>query len=155
MRWIKIRKAVSEDTDDIWELEKICFPTPWSREDFSKDIGENILATYMVAVADNKLVAYAGIWVVVDEGHVTNVGVHPDYRNEGIATMLFMELIAAAREKGASRFTLEVRPSNDSAIALYEKFGFITVGYRKEYYADNKEDALIMWLYEEEDDERR
>ena len=153
MKWVRIKVAREEDVDGVWELEKICFPTPWSRADFEKDIVENILATYMVAIVDDKLVAYAGMWVVLDEGHITNIGVHPDYREEGIATMVIMELIAAAREKGARRFTLEVRPSNVNAIALYRKFGFVSVGYRKEYYADNKEDAMIMWLYEEDDNE--
>ena len=149
MRWIKIRKAFPEDIDGIYEIEKNCFPVPWARADFEKDIGENILATYIVAETDNKIVAYAGIWVVLDEGHITNIGVLPEYRNEGIATMVVMDLIKNAREKGANRFTLEVRPSNEKAIALYQKFGFKPVGYRKGYYADNKEDAMIMWLIEE------
>ena len=153
MRWIRIKIAREEDVDGVWELEKICFPTPWSRAAFEKDIVENILATYMVAIADDKLVGYAGMWVVLDEGHITNIGVHPDYRHEGIATMVIMELIAAAREKGAKRFTLEVRPSNANAIALYRKFGFIPVGYRKEYYEDDKEDAMVMWLYDNDEED--
>jgi ribosomal-protein-alanine N-acetyltransferase len=149
MNWINLRTARPEDVDAIWELEKICFQTPWSRADFERDISENILATYMVAYHKEQLVAYAGIWVVLDEGHITNVAVHPDFRNQGIATMILVELLNRAREKGATRFTLEVSTKNDLAIALYEKFGFRNAGCRKEYYEGTKEDAMIMWLYEE------
>jgi ribosomal-protein-alanine N-acetyltransferase len=135
--------------DAVWALDGLCFGTPWARSDFEKDIGDNILAAYMVAETGKQLIGYAGIWVVVGEGHLTNVAVHPDWRDQGVATMLLAELLKAARQKGAERFTLEVRPSNARAVALYEKFGFHTVGYRKGYYGDNGEDAAIMWLHED------
>jgi ribosomal-protein-alanine N-acetyltransferase len=133
------------------DLDRICFAAPWTRGDFEKEVGQNILATYMVAESGGQLIGYAGIWVVIDEGHITNVAIHPDRRDQGIATMLLSELLEAARQMGARRFTLEVRPSNASAVALYEKFGFRTKGYRKGYYGDNGEDAAIMWLFEDED----
>ncbi|MDR2157141.1 MAG: ribosomal protein S18-alanine N-acetyltransferase [Clostridiales Family XIII bacterium] len=148
MNWIRIRRARPEDVDDVTALERICFATPWARSDLEKDIGENILASYMIAESADRLIGYAGIWVVIDEGHITNVAVHPDWRGQGVATMLLSELLETARRKGAKNFTLEARASNATAIALYEKFGFRTVGYRRQYYADNGEDAAIMWLKE-------
>jgi ribosomal-protein-alanine N-acetyltransferase len=152
MKWYKIRKANSDDVAQIAELEKLCFPHPWSEADIRKDIAENILATYIVCLEaddnEEKIVAYAGIWNVVDEGHITNVAVHPGHRRRGVATMVVDNLLQVARERGAERFTLEVRRSNRSAIELYEKFGFREVGYRKGYYTAENEDALIMWLIE-------
>ncbi|MDR2610639.1 MAG: ribosomal protein S18-alanine N-acetyltransferase [Clostridiales Family XIII bacterium] len=94
---------------------------------------------------DPLLVGYAGLWVVLDEGHITNVAVDPDYRRQGIAAMLLLKLLEAAREKGAKRFTLEVKRSNAAAIALYERFGFRAAGSRKGYYEEDGEDAVIMW----------
>jgi ribosomal-protein-alanine N-acetyltransferase len=132
-------------------LERLCFKIPWARSDFEKDIGENILASYLIAETNGQLVGYAGIWVVIDEGHITNIAVHPDWRGGGVATMLLMELLETARRKGAKRFTLEMRVSNANAGALYEKFGFRTVGYRKGYYQDTGEDAAIMWLHDAEE----
>ncbi|MDR0852705.1 MAG: ribosomal protein S18-alanine N-acetyltransferase [Clostridiales Family XIII bacterium] len=148
--WIKIRRATGDDVDAITEVEKRSFPKPWSREDFEKDICDNILATYVLAETRKEVIGYAGIWVVIDEGHITNVAVHPDWRDQGIATMIILSMLDAAREKGATRFTLEVRTSNAPAIALYEKFGFRAVGIRKKYY-ENGEDAAIMWKYDEND----
>jgi ribosomal-protein-alanine N-acetyltransferase len=150
MKIYKIRRAVAGDSSQIAALERICFAHPWSEADIERDVGENILATYMVCLAvsgdEEFIVAYAGIWNVADEGHVTNVAVHPDHRRKGVATMVVDNLLQAAREKGGRRFTLEVRRSNQAAIDLYEKFGFKGVGYRMGYYSENGEDALIMWL---------
>jgi ribosomal-protein-alanine N-acetyltransferase len=134
----------------MFALDRLCFATSWARSEFEREIGQNSLATYMVAESGGQLIGYAGIWVVVNEGHLTNIAIHHDWRTQGIATMLLAELLAVARQKGAERFTLEVRPSNANAVALYEKFGFRTAGYRKGYYGDNGEDAAIMWLYEDE-----
>jgi ribosomal-protein-alanine N-acetyltransferase len=145
--WIKIRRARPEDVDAVTAVEQLSFAKPWTREDFERDIGGNILATYMLAETNRQVIAYAGIWVVIDEGHITNVAVHPDWRDQGVATMVVLSLLDAARDKGATRFTLEVRTSNAPAIKLYEKFGFRTVGYRKHYY-ENGEDAAIMWKYD-------
>jgi ribosomal-protein-alanine N-acetyltransferase len=149
MKWIRLRRATSEDIEEIYGLEESCFPTPWAKADMLKDLRENLLSTYMIAETAGEVIGYAALWTVLDEGHVLNVAMRPDMRGQGIATMMLSSLLEAGREKGAKSFTLEVRPSNESAIALYEKFGFKTVGVRKEYYADNKEDALIMWLFED------
>jgi ribosomal-protein-alanine N-acetyltransferase len=148
MNWFKIRRAISEDAERIAELEHMCFSHPWPRADIERDIADNILAVYMTAeTGDNGVIAYAGLWVVVDEAHITNVAVHPDWRGKGIASMLLLSLLDAARDKGAVRHTLEVRVGNAEAIALYEKLGFRIVGRREKYY-ENSEDAAIMWRYD-------
>ena len=146
--WIKIRRAKAEDTETLWELDKRCFSLPWSREDFARDLNDNILSTYLVAEADSMIIADVGIWVVLDECHIMTIAVEPDWQKQGIGTMLMLEILRYAREAGATSYTLEVRRSNKAAIALYEKFGFTISGYRRSYYEDNKEDAAIMWKYD-------
>lgn len=148
----KIRLAAPEDTESIWELDKICFTVPWSYNDFENELNNNALALYVVAENNEKIIGYAGVWCIVDEGHITNVGVHPSYRKSGIGKKLIAALMDEARKKAGTRsFTLEVRVSNKPAIGLYEGFGFKEVGKRKGYYSDTKEDAAIMWWVESED----
>lgn len=139
---IQIMKA--EDIGEVYEIEHMCFTTPWSLESFAAEINNN-LAKYVVAKVDGKVVGYGGVWIVIDEGHITNIAVHPDYRGQGIGEALVKSLIALAKEHNVTRITLEVRPTNTAALNLYKKFGFIIQGIRKGYYEDTKEDALIMW----------
>jgi len=101
----------------------------------------------LVAIANGVVVGFAGIWLIIDEAHIINVAVLPEYRRNGIAKKLMVELLVRAKEKGAVCSTLEVRAGNEPAIKLYEGFGYVTVGRRKAYYHDNKEDALVMWLH--------
>lgn len=145
MSEIIIRDIKIEDLDDIMEVEELSFHTPWSRESFIKEITENKLALYIVAEIDGKVVGYCGIWIIVDEGHITNVAVHPEYRGNAIGKKLVKALIAKCKKINIEQLTLEVRVNNDVAIHLYESFGFKGVGVRKGYYTDTKEDALIMW----------
>jgi [ribosomal protein S18]-alanine N-acetyltransferase len=91
------------------------------------------------------LIGYAGLWLMVDEAHVTTIGVNPEYRGQGVGELLFLGLVDIAREMKAERMTLEVRVSNASAQALYRKYGLEVAGMRKRYYSDNGEDAYIMW----------
>jgi ribosomal-protein-alanine N-acetyltransferase len=91
------------------------------------------------------LVGYAGLWLMVDEAHVTTIGVNPEYRGQGVGELLFLGLVDISREMKAQRMTLEVRVSNASAQALYRKYGLEVAGMRKRYYSDNGEDAYIMW----------
>ena len=91
------------------------------------------------------MVGYIGVWKIVDEGHITNVAVSPDYRRMQIGSALLKNMLEITAEEGIVRHTLEVRTGNEAAIGLYEKFGFETAGVRKGYYEDNGEDALIMW----------
>lgn len=145
MEELIIRKAEEKDVKDIAELEKVCFSDPWSEDSVRYDVVDNKLAFYIVAEIDSKVVGYVGIWNIVDEGHITNVAVSPDYRRMHIASAMIEVLIDVTGEAGVERHTLEVRASNDAAIKLYEKYGFQREGIRKGYYQDNGEDALIMW----------
>lgn len=142
---VEISKMTIEDLDDIMVLERLSFAIPWSREAFMQEITNNMFARYICAKVDTVAVGYAGMWKVCDEGHVTNVAVHPEFRRNGIGAKLMEELILIARKENIARMTLEVRKSNIPAKELYLKFGFKVEGIRKGYYADNGEDAIIMW----------
>lgn len=143
-----VRLAEERDIIPMAEMDILCFSAPWSEESFRKEITENHLAFYIVAEISGRMVGYAGLWGIVDEGHITNVAVHPDFRRKGIGEALITVLLSHTREKGIVSHTLEVRASNDAAISLYLKFGFEPAGLRKNYYEDNGEDAIIMWRTE-------
>ena len=141
---IKFRKMTTDDAEQMAEIEELCFAMPWSRKDFWQEAVNNN-AVYIVGVIDEKIAAYAGAWISFEEAQVTNVAVHPSFRQQGIGTQLFKHLIDAVKLQGVTAITLEVRPSNEAALKLYEKFGLKSVGRRKHYYLDNNEDAIIMW----------
>jgi len=141
---MKIFRMTELDVDEVWELDKICFHLPWSRESFADEMKNELAYYYVIRDDDNKLIAYCGVWNVADEGHITNVAVHPDYREKGYGSMLIEQLIKLADDMELSLLTLEVRASNTPAQQLYKKYGFELLGKRPKYYADNREDALIM-----------
>ncbi|MBQ0079122.1 MAG: ribosomal protein S18-alanine N-acetyltransferase [Eubacterium sp.] len=147
-----VRQATVKDAEEIYEIEQLCFPDPWSLESLVYEFEENERAFYVVAELDNKVVGYAGLWWIFDEGHITNVAVRPDYRQRHIAEGIMGVMLQFTNEQGIYHHTLEVRPSNDAAIKLYEKLGFEVEGRRKNYYANNGEDALIMWRHVEEEE---
>jgi len=142
---VEISEMTTGDLDAVQEVEQLSFPTPWSRKAFWCELSQNIYAHYIVARVDGIVAGYGGMWVILDEAHVTNVAVHPDYRGHGLGKRIMLELMERARSRSATRMTLEVRKSNDVARRLYEKLGFVAKGIRKGYYADLKEDAIIMW----------
>lgn len=146
MQKIVIEKMTVDDIDSVVEVENNCFSIPWSKESFLRELKSNEIALYLVAKVEDKAVGYIGTWKVLDEGHITNLAVHSDYRKLGIGGMLISELLSLCRKEGINSFTLEVRKSNEIARRLYEKFGFNERGIRKGYYEDNNEDAVIMWL---------
>lgn len=139
-----IEKMTSKDIDGVFEVEKNCFDDYWSKDAFKKELSNDV-ARYLVAKIDGRVVGYVGIWFVLDEGHITNVAVHSDFRGKKIGDKLIQELVNLCREGNISSMTLEVRVSNVVAQNLYKKYGFKLAGIRKEYYSDNKEDAMIMW----------
>lgn len=143
----KIFPMTIEDLDAICQLERLCFPLPWSREAFRMEIEKNKCAKYFVAKDGDKAVGYGGMWIVLDEAHITNIAVHPDYRRRGIGRLIMQTLMDVAIKLGIERMTLEVRVSNKPAIQLYKSLGFEEGGIRKGYYSDNREDALIMWNF--------
>ncbi|MBR1553214.1 MAG: ribosomal protein S18-alanine N-acetyltransferase [Schwartzia sp.] len=133
-----------EDADAVEAVEKASFAVPWSRKSFWEEAA-NERTFYLLALDDEKVIGYAGTWILDDEAQITNVAVAPEYRRKKVGAGLMEHLIEEAKKRGATRMTLEVRPSNASAIALYERFGFKDYGRRPHYYLDNGEDAMIMW----------
>jgi len=142
---IEITRTSVDHIDDIMIVEHLSFRIPWSREAFIEEVTRNKFAYYLSAKADGKVVGYAGMWCVCGEGHITNIAVHPGYRRNGVGSKLMESLIEYARQNKITAMTLEVRKSNLAAQRLYKKFGFVEDGLRKSYYADNGEDAIIMW----------
>ncbi len=142
---IRIVKAGQEHIEDIFEVEKLSFKIPWSKQSITDEFVNNQTAIYYCAVTGEKAVGYAGMWQVLDEGHITNIAVHPEFRQSGLGSMLMEALLEEAQKRGIIALTLEVRKSNYSAQGLYRKYGFSDGGTRKRYYADNNEDAIIMW----------
>ena len=132
------------DLDVVREIERRSFSTPWPAHAYPAEIETNRLAHYRVARLDGRIVAFAGIWLMLDEAHVTTFAVDPDYRRRSIGERLLLAMLDLAVEKGAREATLEVRLSNIAARRLYEKYGFRPVGLRPRYYSDDNEDALIM-----------
>lgn len=142
-----VRKMQKSDVDQIMKIEEVSFGTyHWSGNAFESEI-ENQLGTYIVLIeADTeKLVGYAGFWLILDEAHITTIAVHPDHRQSGLGEILLQNLIELGYKKEAKWLTLEVRAGNIGAQALYYKYGFKSLGLRTAYYQDNGEDALIMW----------
>ncbi len=143
----EIIPMTEEHIDGVLQVEESCFSTPWTKQDFEREIHENNMAIYRVAVLDGKVIGYAGMWHVVTEGHITNVAVLWEYRRQGIGDALMKEILEIAKEKEMIGITLEVRISNMAAQRLYTKYGFRPEGFRKRYYLDTNEDAVIMWKY--------
>lgn len=141
--WIRPMKA--EDIDEVLVIESLCFPTPWSREAFRAEIEDNYCARYVVAELEGMVIGYGGMWIIIDEAHITNIAVHPNYRGRGVGEAIMKGLIQTAARLKVEGMTLEVRVSNMIAQNLYKKLGFVAIGVRKGYYTDNGEDALIMW----------
>ena len=153
---VQIVPMNGDHLDEVAELERVCFPDPWSRNMLKEEL-ENDLAAFLVALVGQGAVAgYAGLQVVLDEGYILNVAVRPDCRRQGVAGQLLQVFLDFAKGNQLAFLTLEVRASNYPAIALYGSRGFRGVGRRKNYYEHPKEDAVIMTLDltgEEETDE--
>ena len=143
----EIIPMTAEHIDEVTAVEEATFHIPWTRADFEREINENKMAYYYVAICDGKVVGYAGLWHVVNEGHITNVAVLEDYRKMGIGAAFMEKFIELAQELEMIGITLEVRISNYAAQRLYTKYGFKPEGFRKKYYQDTGEDAVIMWKY--------
>jgi ribosomal-protein-alanine N-acetyltransferase len=141
-----ISRMRRSDLDDVVELERRTFPTPWPRTLFERDLPNDGINQAFVARDGDGLVGYLISWLVVDELHIGNIAVTPGRRRSGTGTALLTHVLDLAREREVRRVTLEVRVSNAAAIALYRKFGFNEVAIRKGYYADDGEDALVMLL---------
>lgn len=134
-----------EDVPRVMEIEKQCFPTPWHESAYLTEIN-NRSAHYIVARLDGKIVGYTGMWIIMDESHITTIGVDPEYRGKKIGEQLLVALLDEAQRRHARRATLEVRESNFVAQNLYRKYGFVPAAIRRGYYTDNGENAIVMWV---------
>ncbi len=132
------------DLTDVLVIERASFSMPWSRGAFLYEIEQNQVARCWVGREDGRIVGYICLWEVADELHITNVAVHPDTRRRGVARALLESVFERGRASRSRLVLLEVRPSNNEALALYESFGFRVVGRRRGYYYDTGEDALVM-----------
>ncbi len=141
---LRIRPMTFDDLPSVQLIERASFSTPWPPQAYRQELASNRLAYYVVAVLGDDIVAYGGIWLMVDEAHVTTFAVHPRYRRQRIGERLLLALLDLSLDRRAREATLEVRLSNLPARRLYEKYGFRPVGIRPRYYTDNGEDALIM-----------
>ena len=144
MRMPLLAPLTVADLDEVAIIENLSFTAPWPTSAYTTELTTNRLARYVGARLDGQLVGFGGIWLMVDEAHVTTMAVLPSYRRSGVATALLLELLQEARRGGARVATLDVRVSNEEAQRLYRAFGFVEVGRRIRYYDDNDEDALVM-----------
>lgn len=134
-----------EDIGDVLRVEAQCFSTIWPRNAFQNELTENKLAHYFVGRAEDAIIAYGGLWVILEDAHITTVAVDPAFQGGGHGERMLIKLLDEAIERGASWVTLEVRESNRTAQNLYKKYGFTVVNTRRGYYSDNDENALVMW----------
>lgn len=146
MSLFNIQPMGMEHIDGVLNVEENTFSITWTRADFVREITENSMAVYFVALnEENQVVGYAGMWHVVNEGQITNVAVLHEFRGNGIGNMLMDSLVGVAVEREFIGINLEVRVGNVSAQKMYHKYGFKVDGIRKGYYEDNREDAVVMW----------
>jgi ribosomal-protein-alanine N-acetyltransferase len=141
---LRIEEMRLDDIAEVQAIERASFATPWPPQAYRSELETNRLASYLVARIAGGIVGYAGIWLMVDEAHITTFAVHPGWRRRRIGERLLLTVLDVAIDRGAREATLEVRLSNLPARRLYEKYGFRPVGLRPRYYTDDNEDALIM-----------
>jgi ribosomal-protein-alanine N-acetyltransferase len=142
---VVLRRLEAEHLDDVEEIERASYPTPWSRAMFAAELRKPGSLALGAFLDDDTIVGYAFVSRYVDAWHVMNIAVTPSYRRRGIATTLLERLLEVTAGDPRRGHTLEVRVSNVGAIRLYESLGFQSRGIRRGYYTDNREDALIMW----------
>ena len=143
---VSFRLATMDDIEILYGIESCSFDSPWPEEAFYNDLAHNRFASYVFIEVDEVQAGYCGVWIILDEAHITNIAILPDYRGRKFGEALLLKVMELAKEAGAKTMTLEVRVSNHIAQSLYKKLGFQAGGIRKGYYTDNKEDALVMWV---------
>ena len=138
-----VRPMLSEDLNQVVEIEKVSMPSPWSKELFEEELKREV-ARYFVAEIDSRVVGYMGYWEAPQEAHIINLAIDPSSRQKGLGFQMMEYCLRFAYNMGARLATLEVRESNEAAQRLYEKMNFRTVAIRKKYYSDNQENAIVM-----------
>jgi len=144
-RRLEIVPMLLDDIPAVLQIEALSFSSAWPTNAFVNELRDNKLAYYFVGRLDGRIVAYGGIWVILEDSHVTTIAVHPDVRGQRLGEEILVHLLDEAIERDASWITLEVRETNDVAQKLYRKYGFTVVSTRRGYYSDNNESALVMW----------
>ncbi|CAG4932525.1 ribosomal protein S18-alanine N-acetyltransferase [Acidithrix sp. C25] len=152
---LSINPMRKKDLSAIHEIEKLVYPKPWSVGVFLSELAHHKERSYSVAVLGGAVVGYSGVMYVLEDAHITNIAVHPDFHRHHIGSALMYSLVLEALDYGAKNLTLEVRVTNLAAQRMYASFGFMPVGVRKGYYQENNEDAIIMWVYEVDTPEYR
>ena len=142
---ISLIHLTDDNIAEMKEIHNLSFPMPWSKASYLHDLNENPSAYYSGCLYGGQLIGYAGVWQIMDEGHISNVAVHPNFRGKRVGELLLRDIFCFCVKHDIARVTLEVRKSNLSAQKLYERLGFRCVGIRPKYYADNNEDACIYW----------
>ena len=143
---MNLRLMSQEDISQVTEIDREAFPTLWPPANYQREL-KNGLAHYIVACdegAGHHIMGFAGLWLLVEEAHITNIAVREKHRRQGVGERLLIAIIELAAELGANLITLEVRASNTEAQKLYARYGFVRVGLRRGYYTDNREDAVLM-----------
>jgi len=143
---VEIQFMREEHIDQVYQIEQDSFSISWTRDDFENELRNNI-TIYIVALDEREVIGFAGLWHVVNEGHIVNLAVKEERRRQGVGALLIERFIEIALEKEMIGLTLEVRMANAAGQRLYHKFGFKAEGLRRRYYADTGEDAIIMWKY--------
>jgi ribosomal-protein-alanine N-acetyltransferase len=141
-----LRKMTLDDVEQVVAIDQISFSLPWPKSSFHFELTDNPASRCWVAELDGKVAAMLVAWFIVDEIHIATIATHPDFRKQGIGEKLLSHALQAAKAEGAITSFLEVRESNDAALKMYHKFGYMEVGRREGYYKDNGEDAILMTL---------
>ena len=142
---MSIAPMTAADIPVVTRIERASFSTVWPSDAFYNELNTNKVAHYFVGRIDGQIVAYGGIWVILEDSHITTLAVDPAFRGRHLGEVMLLHLVDRAIERGAAWMTLEVRESNTSAQKLYRKYGFTTVTMRRGYYSDDNESALVMW----------
>lgn len=145
-RWLIEPLTRAADLDAVLQIEQASFVNPWTREMYLAELeNPGVSYCYVARNSTREVVGYCSFWCVVDELHINNLAVAPQYRGAGVGTALLREVMRQGARLGANRATLEVRRSNDAARRLYERLGFFVAGVRQEYYTNPVEDGLVLW----------
>lgn len=146
MNNFQVREMEIHDLLNVGKVEAATYANPWPQDIFFRELVENTHAHYFVAMLDDEVIGYGGMWLVVDDVQITNIAIHPSYRGHKYGEKLFQKMVDYGLQHGMKRLSLEVRESNVAAQRMYEKFGLVRAGIRKNYYTDDGEDAVVMWV---------
>lgn len=146
MSKLRVREMREEDIDTVHLIDQQSFTDPWSKDIYYEEITKNKYAEYFVILYQEEIVGFCGSWMVLDEAQITNIAIAPTHKGKGYGTYLFQYVINFAVLHGIKKLSLEVRVSNITAQKMYKKFGMKPGGIRKNYYPDNQEDALVLWV---------